>query len=67
MFAFTNTGGKIGMEKFFTLKTKKGSWHLLWLFVGIMLFFAFLSNMISTNFYRVTHTKVVFDVSSRLS
>ena len=50
------------VEKVFTLKTKKGSWHLLWLFVGIMLFFAFLSNMLSTNFYRVTHTKISFDV-----
>ena len=46
------------VEKVFTLKTKKGSWNLLFLFVGIMLFFAFLSNMLSTNFYRVTHTKV---------
>ena len=39
------------VEKVFTLKTKKGSWNLLFLFVGIMLCFAFLSNMLSTNFY----------------
>ena len=49
-------------EKKFTLKTKKGSWRLFGLFVGIMLCFAFLSNMLSTNFFRVTHTKVSLDV-----
>ncbi|MBO4279350.1 MAG: hypothetical protein J5891_06005 [Spirochaetales bacterium] len=44
------------------MKTKKGSWRLFGLFVAIMLCFAFLSNMISTNFFRVTHTKVSLDV-----
>lgn len=49
-------------EKKFTLKTKKGSWRLFALLVVIMLFFALLSNVISTGFYRVQRSRVVFDV-----
>lgn len=49
-------------EKKFTLSTKKGSWRLLGLMIAIMLFFALLSNVISTGFYRVQRSRVVFDV-----
>lgn len=49
-------------EKLFTFKTKKGSWRVFGLMLAIMLVFALLSNMFSTNFYRVQRTKVSLDV-----
>ncbi len=49
-------------EKKFTLSTKKGSWRLFGLLVVIMLFFALLSNVLSTGFYRVQRSRVSFDV-----
>lgn len=49
-------------EKKFTFKTKQGSWRLFGLLLAIMLLFAFLSSMLSSNFFRVRRTRVSLDV-----
>ena len=49
-------------EKKFTFKTKDGSRRLFVLCLAIMLLFCFMSNMLSSNFYRVQHTRVTIDV-----
>jgi hypothetical protein len=49
-------------EKKFTFKTKQGAWRLFGLMLAIMLLFAFLSNVLSTNGYKVQRSRVSLDV-----
>lgn len=48
--------------KKFTLKTKEGAWRVFGIMLAIMLLFAFLSNVLSTNGYKVQRTRVSLDV-----